>query len=530
MPRIRPYESQVGSQGDLPSRNAGLQDFGGAGLSNLGQGVENLGQSIGQIQRIENDAKSRQEVTDTHVGFIDAQARVHAELSERAKNYVAVDPETGLRNPMLSDMVPDILRRELDSLGKTPEGNVKYETPAGKNTFQLAAAQFSSHFVSAARDIDVKLAGDAAVQQFRMSVDKLGNAAFSAPIRIGDHLQAAETMLRDPYGIYSKERIGMNAQNKLVRDSQEAISTRAVEGLIEQDPRGALAALSQKPEERAIGSFDYIDKYIPNEKMRTLMNSAQTGVHALEVADAQASNLARQRMRDLSEATNSSLEQQRALHLIDPKQPPVTPQVVLEAAKTRGLDSEKQNMWLNMIEEQARRGPAVVHSNPAVKHKLFSDIIRPYNDPKKLTDTEPINRAYLRGQLNDTDMDWLVKKFTDGKSPDGDTLANDKRRFYKNVEQAITKPGPFGIFADPSTGIQLDRFVTDTENLVEEYIKKGKNPRDLFTFGKPEYRGSPSVLNEYQNKGFGSIDAPPAIAPAQPAKPKRSLDDIFKGK
>jgi hypothetical protein len=48
MPRIKPYESQVSSQGDLPSRSAGVQDFGGAGLSNLGQGLEILDKAQGR--------------------------------------------------------------------------------------------------------------------------------------------------------------------------------------------------------------------------------------------------------------------------------------------------------------------------------------------------------------------------------------------------------------------------------------------------------------------------------------------------
>lgn len=67
MPRIRPYESQVSSQGDMPGRSASTQDFGGPGLANLGQGIENLGASAGQAQRIINEDIKRQKTQASHI-------------------------------------------------------------------------------------------------------------------------------------------------------------------------------------------------------------------------------------------------------------------------------------------------------------------------------------------------------------------------------------------------------------------------------------------------------------------------------
>ena len=510
MPRIRPYESQVGSQGDLPSRSAGVQDFGGAGLSNLGQGVENLGQSAGQAQRIIQEAKSRQEVTDEHIAHIDSVSRLTQQIDEKAKAYVAIDPETGKRNPTMSEIVPGLVKAELDQRGLTEDGGSFYETQSGQNAFRTNSAQLSQHFVGVAQQIDGKLAGEAAVNAVRGATDKLGAHVYAHPVpaNVGLAMGKAEQLIKDPYGAFAN--LPAQHQDKVLRDMQEVIATRSVEGSIRQFPNRTLMILQQPPEARD-EQYNYIAQYVPNEKINELINSAEKEVRGLDISKNQEAEEERRRIRELSESTNSSLEQQRALHMIDPKQPKVTPRDILDAGLNRGLSSEKQGMWLNMIDEQARRGPAVVHSNPVVKRRLFENINRAVGDSKKLTSTDDINKEYMKGQLNDTDMDWLVKKFTDRKSPDGDTLARDKSRFYKNVEQTITKPGPFGIYADPSTGLQLDRFITDTEALVEEYIKKGKkDPRDLFTFGKPDYRGHPSVLQSYQQAGFGSIqqDAP----------------------
>jgi hypothetical protein len=161
MPRIRPYESQVGSQGDVPSRNAGLQDFGGAGLSNLGQGIENAGQSVGQAARIINHAKAQQEVTDEHVAHIASVSRLTAQIAEHEKTYIAVDPETGKRNPTLSERMPDLIKSELDKRGVTADGGSAYETQAGQNAFNVNAAELSRQFVDVARHADAKLAGEA---------------------------------------------------------------------------------------------------------------------------------------------------------------------------------------------------------------------------------------------------------------------------------------------------------------------------------------------------------------------------------
>ena len=161
------------------------------------------------------------------------------------------------------------------------------------------------------------------------------------------------------------------------------------------------------------------------------------------------------------------------------------------------------------------------------KLDLFKRMGLPPGDDRKLTDSAEIDAAYLKRRLSDSDHDWLAKKFYETKSPDGDKLATDYGGFYKRTEQLITKPGPFGIYADPSKGLWLDKFIADTDLLKQQYIKQGKDPRDLINPTKPEYRGRPEVLKDYTSSAFGELPTYTPLPAVPGAPPRKSLDDIF---
>jgi hypothetical protein len=515
MPRIRPYESQVGSQGDVPSRNAGLQDFGGAGLSNLGQGIENAGQSVGQAARIINHAKAQQEVTDEHVAHIASVSRLTAQIAEHEKTYIAVDPETGKRNPTLSERMPDLIKSELDKRGVTADGGSAYETQPGQNAFNVNAAELSRQFVDVARHADAKLAGEAVANTMNETTDNLWAHVFAHPVPAT--VEWAMAQARKIVSVFPE--IGTGHQQKLLRVAQEKIASRAVEGAIRQYPNRALAMMRQPPEARD-AQYDFVSKYIPNEKLNTLLSRAETEVRAGEIEARQAQAEFRRQQKDTSDAIETSLMEQHGLHLVDAKNPSLKPLDVVKAMQG-GLDGSTGRTLLNMIDEEARRGPRPVHTNPVVEHTLFSRIHLPDGDPKKITETGPIYEAFLGGHLSATTRDNLRRELVEARSPDGSVFGREKADFLKGIEPQITKPGPFGVYADPSTPEQFSRFKRDLEASITAYRKQGKDPRMLFDPNSSDYFGKKA--RQYTVPGFGSLQP----APIPSATPRKSLDEIF---
>jgi hypothetical protein len=527
MPRIKPYESQVSSQGDLPSRSAGVQDFGGAGLSNLGQGFENLGQSAGQAQRILNEARSRQEVTDEHIAHIDSSSRVMQQLEEKAKSYVAIDPETGRRNPTMSELAPGLVKAELDQRGLTEDGGSFYETQAGQNAFRTNAAMLSQHFVGVASQMDSRLAGEAATEKLRSTTDKLGAQVYAHPVpaQVALSMGQAAKLVKDPNGEFAG--IPAQHQNKVLRDMQEAIATRAVEGSIRQFPNQTLRILQQPPEARD-EQYNYIAQYVPNEKINSLINSAETEVRALEVEAARLRADENRQRIEMARASEFTLIEKLALHMEDPKQPMVSARDVLDSDLSK-LDPEKGKAMLSLIHAWSREDPhKPIHTNPVVEHNLFKKIHLPDGDPKKIIDTAPIYEAYQRGQLSFVDMDKLRRELVESRSPDGSVFGREKADFIKSIEPQITKPGPWGMFADPTNGEKLLQFKRDVDSTIAKYRKeKKKDPRSLFDPDSQDYLWKPGKRQKYVSSGFGSIQQGPPATKAPSSTPRKSLDEIF---
>jgi hypothetical protein len=374
--------------------------------------------------------------------------------------------------------------------------------------------------------MDSRLAGEAAVNAVRGATDKLGAQVYAHPVpaQVELSIGQAATLVKDPNGSFA----GIGAQNKdkILRDMQEAIATRAVEGSIRQFPNQTLRVLQQPPEARG-EQYNYIAQYVPNEKINALINSAETEVRALEVEKARSiADENRQRI-EMARASESTLIEKLALHMEDPKQPMISARDVLDS-NLYALDPEKGKAMLGLIHAWSKEDPhKPIHTNPVVEHSLFKSIHLPEGNPKKIIDTAPIYEAYQRGQLSFTDMDKLRKELVESRSPDGSVFGREKAEFMKSIEPQITKPGPFGIYADPTNGEKLLQFKRDADSTISKYRKEGKDPRSLFDPDSSDYLWKPGKRQKYIGSGFGSIqqDTPAQKAPG--SAPRKSLDDIF---
>ena len=519
MARIRPYERQVSAQGDLPTRNANPSDVGGAGLTNLGEGVQHLGQSLGQVERILNEQRTRQEVTDASVSLTELGTELVVEHDELAKRWKPGDPP-------LSETFGGIVKARLDKLQGAENGEERFTTQAGLDTFKTHAAQLVNHFTGLTLRTDAHLAGEAAKEQHRTLVDNMGNFLQTHPAYFSLRRDEMASMIHNPDGVYG--RLTELQKADLIRAGSEQLAISAVQGFIRKTPNVALETLND-PMLKQSEQYGWIAQYIPNEKMQPLIQRAETEVRALDVERARVeADVNRQRII-AARSAEATLVEKLALHMDDPKQPMLSARDVMES-NLMELDPEKGKSLLTLIHAWSKEDPnRPVHTNPVVEHTLFRRIHLPDGDPKKIVDTDLIYQAYERGQLSFTDMDKLRKEVVEARTPEGSVFGREKSDFLKGMEPRITKPGPFGVYTDPTTPEQFANFKRDLEQTITEYRKAGKNPRVLFDRNSPDYFGNRAP--QYEAKGFGSMMPGPSFNQApSPTAPRKSLDDIFGGK
>lgn len=480
MPKIRPYESQVGSQGELPNQSAQLQDFGGAGLSNLGQGLENLGQSVGQAQRILNQAKSRTEVTDEHVAHIGSVERLTAQVAEHEKSYVAIDPATGRRNPTLSDKMPGLVKAELDQRGLTADGSSVYETQPAQNAFSVHAAQLSQHFVDVARHADGKLAGEAAVNTVNRTTDQLGAHVFAHPVPASVELAMgqAQQLIHDPNGVFA----GLPGPHRdtLLRGMQESIATRAVQGAIRQYPNRALEILQQPPEQRD-AQFGYIAQYVPNEKITTLLNQAEHEVKSVEVEARQREAEQQRQHVELQHQTDQAVTAQYFLHLDNPGNPKFPMPTATEIAhkmQDGSLSAPVGRAIQSMMEADAKGGS--LKKDNEDYWKLFDRLVLPWGDPNKLTSTADIYKAAAQRKLTSTAVKQLVDDFTKARTDEGATIIQQRKQFLDGQKSSITHANPMMGRQDQEGDMlfaNFSHYVAKQEALA---MKENRDPSDLY--------------------------------------------------
>lgn len=513
MPRLRPYESQLSTQADVPAARAQPSDFGGTGLSNLGEAVQDAGVYAGQANRILLENKARREVTDAQIQLLNLQQDLARGLDERVKTWKPGDVS-------VADDMAGVIKGQLDNLGQTEDGNERYETQNGKKAFQVGAARLQQHFSDQLAHADAQLQGKAAEIQHRELVDNAGNFLQTHPTYFALRREQVEGIIMDPNGTYGK--VPYVTRQKLAQQANESLAISAVQGFIRQHPNQALQTL-QDPLLKQDEQYGWISQYIPNEKLSPLIGQAQTAVMAQDAESARAAAEENRQRINRARTAESALIEKMALHMASPTEPDMTAQDVLESPLMQD-DPQKALQLLQIIHARSKEDPQKpVHTNPAVERRLFKSIHLPDGDPHKIIDTAPIYDAYIKQQLSSTDMERLRRELVEARTPEGSVFGKEKAEFLKRVEPRITHPGPFGIYSDPTTADQFYNFERDVEAAITQYRKEGKDPRELFDPRSHNYMGRPEVVDKYQNKTFGSL---------QPGgkKPEKSLDDIFGAK
>lgn len=479
MARIRPYESQISTQGDVPARNAQVSDLGGPGLANLGEGVQAFGQSMGKVQRFMHEQQSRQEVTDASVALTQLGTKLVTEHDELAKQWKPGDAP-------LSETFGGIVTARLEKLRGAEGGTERFTTQAGLHTFRTHAAQLVNHFTGLTLRTDAHLAGEAAKEQHRELVDSMGNFLQSHPAYFTLRRDELAAVINDPNGVYG--RLTAMQRNDLVRIGSEQLAISAVQGFIRKTPNVALETLTD-PLLKQDEQYGWITQYIPNEKMQELIHNAHTMIDAQEAESRRLqADLARQKKEQYN-TTGQRLTAQFLLHEANPGNPqfpPLTATDVGLAMMNDELD-DGTGRALHSLMKTANTEHAPKTDYGAM-WQMFSRIALPDGDPRKLTDLGPINQMAINGRLEPQHFKFLRDEFINARTDEGVKLADTRKAFLEMWKPSIDT-SIIGQKIDQSGSIRFGEFQMFVKREEERMRKEGKNPQDLYDDQSPDYLG-----------------------------------------
>lgn len=520
MARIRPYESQVSPLGQVPTQQAQLSDVGGPGLEHVGQAITSAGAAGAhayQILQVQEDAHA---TTNVHVSMAELANRATQELAKKKATADPSDPNffnTVYRGGVAEGEEPAAGSIH-DQLNKMRE---QVTNPVAQRRFETEAAALTHQVLVQATAFQGHLAGVHAKQQAKQLTDNLQAMVQTDPSQHTNAIALMTAAVNDPQGIFFRPGMDAGARESIMRDMTNEISSSTVYGMIGDSPQHALHSLEA-------GEWD---NKITGEKKIVLARAAETAIHVMEVEKNRAQTEVLRQQKAKHDQTDQAFGAKFALSQANPGNAqfkPLTATEVGQALLHNEIDGSTGRAWLNMIEESTRRGPAAVHTNPTVERNLFKRIYLPDGDPRKIIDTQPIYDAYTNRMLSDTSMSRLRDELVKARSPEGSQFGKEKASFLKGIEPQITKPGPFGIYADPTTPEKFAAFERELEATIALYHKDGKDPRALFDPNSKDYFGKVAKSAKYQSVGFGSLE-PPAPASVPGAPPRKSLDAIFGG-
>src|SRR6185295_9713458 len=164
MAKIRPYESQVSPNGEIPSSNATLSTVGGPGVENLGQSIVQAGYSGAHAYQILQAAEDARATTKVHVALAELANRATQTLREKQVTADPADPD--FFNTVYRGGAPE---------GEAPaEGSIhdqlnqldeQITNPVAKARFKVGASALTSQVLNQAVAFQGHLAGVYAKQQ-----------------------------------------------------------------------------------------------------------------------------------------------------------------------------------------------------------------------------------------------------------------------------------------------------------------------------------------------------------------------------
>lgn len=518
MPTIRPYQQQVSPEIGLPGRNAQASDLGHTGVAQLGGSVQSATQDAAQATAIIQRNRAQQEATDADLNTTLASVKLTEELQANEKAWKPGDP------PLVT-AAADSMQQTLDGIKYNEDGTEKYETEHGRSIFAQRAAHLTAQYLQEASRAQSRLDGVAAVAQFNTLTSAKANFLATGVnyLHLESSLKEYEQSLHT--GIYAD--LPNEKRAELFRMGKSVLAENAMEGMIRDNPKGAMTALQS----------GFMADTLDDGKVSSLLEKARVMDSLMTQHAKTAQDEFKHAIENAALSQYSQATQQYLSHRADPTKPGITPTYLKSLSNMMSQHPEHALSLQGLVDrdmKEAREG--ATKGDPWVYRKLFDQISK-----NKMPSLDPVNKARSAGQLSAEQHNELIGEFNDARTPEGLTLTQKKKHMFDAVAPLIAPKNAMGALVDNSMGMRVYEFEHDAQQALARAKKEGKDPYALLDPKSPDYLGTPERIKPYtktfmeqidaalEQRGLGAtVPAPtPGAAPA-PAKPRKPLSEIFK--
>lgn len=531
MPTIRPYQQQVSPEAGLPGRNAQASDFGHTGYTQLGASVQSAAQDAAQATAIIERNRGMKEATDADLNTTLASVTLTEQLQASEKAWKPGDP------PLITTAAAS-MQQALDGLKYNEDGSETYETEHGRSIFAQRAAHLTAQYLQEAGRAQSRLDGVAAEESFKTWTSAKGNFLATGVnyLHIESSLRELDQTLHT--GIYTN--ISEGARAGLFRMGKGFLAENAMEGMIRDNPKGAITALQGGFMADALGEGK-TSSLLEKARVMDQLNTQHAKTAQDEFKNAQ---------KDAARSQLSEAVQTYLLHRADPTKPGITPAYLNSLSNLMEFDPQAALSMQGLVDRDMKEAKEGATKGDDAMHRRFLGLIV----DQKLPSLAPVNKARVDGLLSREMHDDLVKKYEEARTPKGLTLIKKQRDFFDAMEPVISPRNSLGGFVDNTTGPMMYQFKHDVQQAIDRAREDKRDPYALITPGNPEYMGTPERLKPYTKTMMEHVQAaitqqglndaipaptpgaaapaPGATAPAPtapaPAKPRQSLSEIYR--
>jgi hypothetical protein len=489
---IRPTETGIEAQAGAARRI-------GAFYNQAGEAISRTGQRLGGAVR---------DAGDVYVKYQD-----HKEISAGAANGAAIvnglttQWNETVKNANPND--PSVAARFRDetmepAFQKFQQG---FTTERSQQWAEHFVDTYRQHmFVKTSADMS-KLAGDAVHINALKSANSFGNTVYIDPSSLDSNRKLARLALDGTVG--SSPTIdgvtGAKIRGEMGFKTEQHLVNSAIQGAIRNG--GNWQKIANDPKNAPFINQQEIDRYVREE-------AAQK--RAERVDQTYQDHLKKVQEADVSDKTERGYLQK--LFSDDPRE-----RASVSVKAIVNDDRLLTNTQLNLrriIEQETK--PA---AEARVSNKTTMDML-PDIRSGKITDSDPIYKAFGDGKLTRTDFGFLRKELEDLKTPQGEALSKDRTQFFQKFSPSIdTGRNPNIAGSVTALGQQRMYQAEQDARRQEDVLRRaGKDPhavydpRSEFFFGRPDnlkkYQPTLAEINAYEaSLSGGKTKITPAPAP-----------------
>lgn len=497
MPTIRPYQQQVSPEVGLPGRNAQASDLGHTGFSQLGNAVQSATQDAAQATAIIERNRGRQQATDADLNATLASVTLTEKLQAREKNWKPGDL------PLIGDAAAEI-QQTLDGLKYNEDGSEKYDTEDGRTTLAQRTSHLAAQYLLEAGRAQSRLDGVAAEESFKTWTSAKGNFLAQGVnyLHIESSLKELEQTLHT--GIYTG--ISEGARAGLFRMGKGFLAENAMEGMIRDNPKGAITALQ--------GGF--MADALGEGKTSSLLEKARVMDHLMTQHAKTAQDEFKEAQKNAALSQYSQAVQVHLEHRADPTKPGITPAYLNSLTNLMSHLPQDALQLQGLVDrdmKEAKEG--ATKGNPLVYRQLFGKL-----RAGELGTIKEIDKARVDGDLTAEWHGELVSEYNKSLTPEGRDLIKASEEFFKRAEMAIVPKDLPAMLADPEAGFRMLQYQHDVRTAMEQDRKDGKDPMRRITPGNPEYMGTHEHVQQYVTPFMQRIHEGAKRLQAKPNSPK----------